>query len=134
MKNMFKIFVLFFCFNDLIFCKETTTLDYNGENTDTTTIPAENITETSEITENTTDKNTENVTKSNNSENSKETTVLPTTTMDPILEICNSQNAVRRIISLIFKIFSSKYLILVRIFFWYYIALLLCCKSMLLSP
>ena len=106
-KNMFiKIFILFFCFTDLLLCEETTTsLNNNVENTDTTILVD---TEIPEITENTTDKDTENVTKSNtNPESTKETTVLPTTTMDPILEICNLQNAVRAKISIYFylKIF-----------------------------
>ena len=89
-----KISILFFCFTDLLLCEETTTsVNSNVENTDTTILVD---TEIPEITENTTDKDTENVTKSNtNPESTKETTVLPTTTMDPILEICNSQNAVR---------------------------------------
>ena len=129
-KNMFiKIFILFFCFTDLLLCEETTTsLNNNAENTDTTILVD---TEIPEITENATDKDTENVTKSNtNPENTKETTVLPTTTMDPIFEICNSQNAVRPKISLFFKKLSQ------NILFWYFfcIIVLLCSKSMLLSP
>ena len=71
-----KIFILFFCFTDLLLCEETTTsVNSNVENTDTTILVD---TEIPEITENTTDKDTENVTKSNtNPESTKETTVLP---------------------------------------------------------
>ena len=101
-----KTFILFYCFTDLLLCEETTTsLNNNAENTDTTILVD---TEIPEITENATDKDTENVTKSNtNPENTKETTVLPTTTMDPTFEICNSQNAVRAKISLFFKKLSQ---------------------------
>ena len=113
-----KIFILFFCFTDLLLCEETTTsVNNNFENTDTTILVD---TEIPEITENTTDKDTENVTKSNTNlestkETTKETTVLPTTTMDPILEICNSQNAVRAKISKYFylKIFHFSILFFV---------------------
>ena len=124
-----KTFILFYCFTDLLLCEETTTsLNNNAENTDTTILVD---TEIPEITENATDKDTENVTKSNtNPENTKETTVLPTTTMDPTFEICNSQNAVRAKISLFFKKLSQD------ILFWvfFHIIVLLCSKSMLLSP
>ena len=128
-KNMFiKIYILFFCFTDLLLCEETTTsLDNNVENTDTTILVD---TEIPEITENTTDKDTENVTKSNtNPESTKETTVLPTTTIDPILEICNLQNAVRAKISSIYF-----YLKIFHFTIFFRIIVLLCRKSMLLSP
>ena len=116
-----KIYILFFCFTDLLLCEETTTsLNNNAENTDTTILVGTDI---PEITENATDKDTENVTKSNtNPENTKETTVLPTTTMDPIFEICNSQNAVRPKISLFFKKLSQD--ILFWFFFSYYSTLM----------